>query len=184
MPKNELGISARQIKVLSEPSRLHILSMLFAQEMSISGLAKALGLSPATVHHHVNVLLKAGLIRMTRRVVRGNVVEKYYEMPARGIDSSVVWDELKDPDKVAYRLAILGMLKDVINDAMKALQRRGTVEWEAGRALFYRVPWRRDALLQVEEIFDEARRKLEKLEAKGKRIEGEEMLVLLTTLPT
>jgi hypothetical protein len=73
------------------------------------------------------------------------------------------------------------MLKGMINDAMKAIQERGTVEWEAGRLSFYRIPWRREVLLQVEAIFEEARRKLEALEAPGTG--GAEAAALLTVLP-
>lgn len=184
MPKRKFEVSVAQIRVLSDPSRLRILAMLFQREMSISGLARSLGLTPATVHHHVRRLLAAGLIKPTRREIRGNLVEKYYTMPAKDIETAAAWEELRDSDKVAYRLAVLGMLKGMINDAMKAIQRRGTVEFEAGRLFFYRIPWRGDALLQVEEIFGEARARLERLEAKG-HPEGEsEVLALLTTLPS
>jgi len=38
-------------------------------------------------------------------------------------------------------------------------------------------------LLQVEEIFEEARHKLERLESKGRDEGAKEMLAILTTLP-
>ncbi len=182
--KREIQVSPAQIKILSDPTRLRILTMLFERENTISGLAKALHLTPATVHHHIGVLRTAGLITPTRLEVRGNLVEKYYKMPAKDIETASAWAELRDPDKVAYRLAVFGMLKGMINDAMKAVQARGSVEWEAGRLFFYRIPWRRDVLLQVEEIFEEARQKLERLESKAREEGAEEMLVVLTTLPT
>ncbi len=184
MSDASLKVSPGQIKILSDPSRLRILSMLFERQASISGLAKALGLTPATVHHHVNRLRKAGLIRPTRTELRGNLVETYYEMPAKGIDSSNVWNELKDREKVAYRLAVLGMLKGMINDALRAIEGRGTVEWEVGRLLFYRLPWRRDAIQQVEEIIDDTKRRLAHLEAKyAAEREGRQMSVVITILP-
>jgi len=184
VPVPNMTVSRSQIKILSDPSRLKILAMLFERQASISGLAKALGLTPATVHHHVDRLRKAGLIRPTRTELRGNLVETYYEMPAKGIDSSKVWNELKDEEKVAYRLAILGMLKGMINDALRAIQERGTVEWEVGRLLFYRLPWRRDAIQQVEEILDETKGRLAHLEEKyASEREGRQMSVVITTLP-
>ncbi len=177
-------MSPSQIKILSDPSRLRILSMLFEREASITGLAKALGLTPATVHHHVNRLREAGLIKPTRTEMRGNLVETYYAMPAKGIDSSKVWSELRDEDKVAYRLAVLGMLKGMINDALKAIHERGTVEWEVGRLLFYRLPWRRDAIQQVEEILDDTKRRLARLEEKYASETGAgQISVVITTLP-
>lgn len=184
MPETEFEVTPKQIRILSDPSRLRILSMLFEEERSISGLAKALRLTPATVHHHVQMLKKAGLIRATRSETRGNLVETYYEMPAKGIDSSAVWNDLRGSTKVAYRLAILGMLKGMINDAMRAIERRGTVEWEVGRLLFYRLPWRRDAIQQAEEIMEEARRRLERLERKyGQEGGPGHVAVVMTTLP-
>ncbi len=184
MRRKQLEVTARQVQILSEPSRLRILSLLFERENSISGLARALGLTPATIHHHVNVLRKSKLIRQTRSEVRGNVVEKYYAMPAKGIDSSQVWDRLKDSDKVAYRLAILGLLKGMINEAMGAIQKHGTVEWEVGRLHFYRIPYRKDTIQQVEEIQEEVREKLSRLEAKfGSAGDEERLTVVITTLP-
>ena len=180
---DEFAVTPAQVRILSDPTRLRILTMLFERENTISGLAKALGLTPATVHHHIGILRQAALIEPTRLEVRGNLVEKFYKMPAKDIETAGAWDGLRDEDKVAYRLAVFGMLKGMVDDAMRAIQRRGTVEWEAGRLFFYRIPWRRDMLLQVEEIFSEARHKLERLESKG-RTEGEpELLAILTTLP-
>ncbi|OGS60213.1 MAG: hypothetical protein A3K59_03260 [Euryarchaeota archaeon RBG_19FT_COMBO_69_17] len=181
----EVRITVDQVKVLSDPSRLRILTLLMNDEMSISGIAKALALTPATVHHHVNQLLQAKLIVPTRSEVRGNLVEKYYTLPATGIDSSAIWDALEDADKVNYRLAVLGMLKGLVNESIKRIQERGTVDFDVGRLYFYHVPWRRDAIQQVQEIFEEARRKLERLEAKtrAQAEPGEEVMALLTTLP-
>ncbi|HKZ98540.1 MAG TPA: winged helix-turn-helix domain-containing protein [Thermoplasmata archaeon] len=178
-------VSVDQLKVLSEPSRLRMLTLLMDREMSISRLAKALDLTPATVHHHIGQLLAAGLIVPTRSEVRGNLVEKYYRLPATGIDSGGVWDELSDLDKVNYRLAVLGMLKGLVNESIKRIQEKGTVDFEVGRVYFYHVPWRRDAIQQVQEIFEDAKRKLDRLEAKTKAQEepGEQVMALLTTLP-
>ena len=180
-----VAVSVDQLKVLSEPSRLRILTLLMERDMSISGIAKALGLSPATVHHHLGQLLQANLIVPTKSEVRGNLVEKYYRIPATGIDSSQIWDQLTDSDKVNYRLAVLGMLKGLINESIKRIQEKGTVDFEVGRVYFYHVPWRRDAVQQVQEIFDDARKKLGRLETKTRAQEelGEEVMALLTLLP-
>ncbi len=184
-PAREVAVSIDQLKVLSEPSRLRILTLLMERDMSISDIARVLSLSPATVHHHIAQLLEANLIIPTKSEIRGNLVEKYYRIPATGIDSSQIWDRLTDPDKVNYRLAVLGMLKGMINESIKRIQERGTVDFEVGRAYFYHVPWRRDSVQQVQEIFDDARRKLECLEAKTRAQErpGDEVMALLTLLP-
>jgi len=184
-PLPEVAVTVDQLKVLSEPSRLRILTLLMDRDMSISGIAKALNLSPATVHHHVNQLLQANLIVPTKTEVRGNLVEKYYRIPATGIDSSAIWDRLSDADKVNYRLAVLGLLKGLVNESIKRIQERGTVDFEVGRLYFYHVPWRKDAIQQAWEIFEEARRKLERLEAKARSQgePGDEVMALFTLLP-
>jgi len=129
-------VTVEQLKALSEPSRLRILTLLMDREMSISGVAKATALTPATVHHHIAML-------------------------------------------------VLGMLKGLIDASIRRIQEKGTVDFEVGRLFFYRVPWRRDVVQQVQEIFEETRRKLERLEAKAAASgePGEEVMALLTTLP-
>ncbi len=180
-----VSVTVDQLKVLSEPSRLRMLTLLMERDMSISGIAKTLDLSPATVHHHINQLLAARLIEPTRTEIRGNLVEKYYRIPGTSLDSSAIWDHLSPEDKVNYRLAVLGMLKGLVNEAIKRIQAKGTVDFEVGRLSFYHVPWRRDTIQQVMEIFDEAKHKLQRLEAKARaRGEpGDEVMALLTTLP-
>jgi len=180
-----VNVTVDQLKVLSDPSRLRILTLLLERDMSISGIAKSLDLTPATVHHHINQLLQAKLIEVSKTEIRGNLVEKYYRMPWTGIDSGAIWNELSDADKVNYRLAVLGMLKGLVNEAIKRIREKGTVDFEVGRLHFYSLPWRRDTIQQVMEIFDEAKRKLERLEAKAKAQgeTSERVLALLTTLP-
>jgi len=178
-------VTVDQLKVLSEPSRLRMLTLLMERDMSISGISKALDLTPATVHHHINQLLSARLIEPTKTEIRGNLVEKYYRIPGTSLDSSAIWDQLSPEDKVNYRLAVLGMLKGLVNEGIKRIQAKGTVDFEVGRLYFYKVPWRKDTVQQVMEIFEEAKRKLERLEAQA-RAQGEtgdEVMALLTTLP-
>ncbi len=180
-----VSVTVDQLKVLSDPSRLRILTLLMEREMSISGIAKALELTPATVHHHVTQLLSAKLIEPAKSEVRGNLLEKYYRIPGTSLDSSAIWDQLGDEDKVNYRLAVLGMLKGLVNESIKRIQAKGTVDFEVGRLHFYHIPWRRDTIQQVMEIFEDAKRRLERLEAKS-RAQGEpgdEVMALLTTLP-
>lgn len=184
-PEPAVSVTVDQLKLLSDASRLRILTLLMERDMSISGIAKALDLTPATVHHHIGQLLHAGLIEQSRSDVRGNLVEKYYRVPATGIDSSAIWDQLSDVDKVNYRLAVLGMLKGLVNESIKRVQEKGTVDFEVGRLHFYHIPWRKDAIQQIVEIFGEAQRKLQRLEAQAiaQGEVSERVMALLTTLP-
>jgi ArsR family transcriptional regulator len=58
------------LKVLSEPARLRLLSLIQAQpahEACVCHLTDALGLSQPTISHHLRVLFDAGLVDRERR---------------------------------------------------------------------------------------------------------------------
>jgi ArsR family transcriptional regulator len=71
----ELGQSeadqlAAALKVLAEPARLRLLSLIQAQpggEACVCHLTEPLGLSQPTVSHHLKVLLQAGLVEREQR---------------------------------------------------------------------------------------------------------------------
>jgi ArsR family transcriptional regulator, arsenate/arsenite/antimonite-responsive transcriptional repressor len=61
---------ARALRVLADPARLRILSLLQAQpsgEACVCHLTEPLGLTQPTVSHHLKVLLDAGLVERERR---------------------------------------------------------------------------------------------------------------------
>jgi DNA-binding transcriptional ArsR family regulator len=55
----KLTILARAIAV---PARLHLLQVLGDNGLALTDAAAAVGISPATAHHHLDVLTKAGLV--------------------------------------------------------------------------------------------------------------------------
>jgi ArsR family transcriptional regulator len=61
---------ARVLKVLAEPARLRLLSLIQAQpdgEACVCHLVEPLGLSQGTVSHHLKALLNAGLVTRDQR---------------------------------------------------------------------------------------------------------------------
>lgn len=63
---------ARLLKVVADPARLRLLSMIAAhpeQESCVCDLIEPLGLSQGTVSHHLKVLLEAGLLEREQRGV-------------------------------------------------------------------------------------------------------------------
>ena len=61
---------ARVLKVLADPARLRLLSLIQAQpggEACVCHLTDPLGLSQPTVSHHLKVLLAAGLVTREQR---------------------------------------------------------------------------------------------------------------------
>ena len=64
-----LGIALR-LKALADPARVQLMSMLLAEPdagVCTCDLAPAVGLSEATVSHHLKVLREAGLVEGTRK---------------------------------------------------------------------------------------------------------------------
>ncbi len=61
---------ASALRVLAEPARLRLLSLIQAQpdaEACVCHLTEPLGLSQPTVSHHLKVLLEAGLVEREKR---------------------------------------------------------------------------------------------------------------------
>jgi DNA-binding transcriptional ArsR family regulator len=59
---------ALRLKALADPARLRLLSLLLAaEEVCTCDLAPAVGLSDATVSHHLGQLKRAGLVEGERR---------------------------------------------------------------------------------------------------------------------
>ena len=61
---------ARSLKVLADPARLRLLSLIQAQpnsEACVCHLTEPLGLGQPTVSHHLKVLLQAGLVEREQR---------------------------------------------------------------------------------------------------------------------
>jgi ArsR family transcriptional regulator, arsenate/arsenite/antimonite-responsive transcriptional repressor len=68
--KREADRVASALKVLAEPARLRLLSLIAAQpggEACVCHLTGPLGLTQPTVSHHLKVLLEAGLVEREQR---------------------------------------------------------------------------------------------------------------------
>ena len=82
---------AVRLKAVADPTRLRLLSLLLSQdEVCVCDLAPAVGLTEATVSHHLAQLRKAGLIEGERRGM--NV---YYRARRRALGALV---RVLDPD--------------------------------------------------------------------------------------
>jgi len=68
-------------RVLSDPTRLRILEFLEKHgEANTTQLAEALGVSKATVSHHMKILQKAGIVRVVRFEGGSGIPKKYYAL--------------------------------------------------------------------------------------------------------
>jgi ArsR family transcriptional regulator len=67
---SEAEALARALRVIADPARLRLLSLIQAQpegEACVCHLTAPLGLSQPTVSHHLKVLLEAGLVEREQR---------------------------------------------------------------------------------------------------------------------
>jgi ArsR family transcriptional regulator len=68
LDEKEAGLLAGWFKVLADPARLRLLSLIAAQDETCAcDLVDPLGVSQPTVSHHLKVLHEAGLVRREKR---------------------------------------------------------------------------------------------------------------------
>jgi DNA-binding transcriptional ArsR family regulator len=72
-----------QVRALADPLRFRLVQALVNDELSVSGLADAVGAPVTRLYHHVQLLLEAGLIEEAGRVRRRGVEERIYRAVAR-----------------------------------------------------------------------------------------------------
>ena len=165
--KAEIEMSAPQLKVLSHPSRLKILLLLFEEELTLSQISSRMKITTQTVHHHISRLIKAGLVEQTRTELKGNLVEKYYRVKGTGVSSLKVWNELGEEEKKKYKLSTLGVLKGLINRSIRSVNSEGVKSVHVGQLLITSFPAEEGILFEVSQILDEANKKLEELSRKA-----------------
>lgn len=73
----------KKARVLVDPMRREIARLLAHREMTEKELAESLGLSNPAVGHHLRILRKSGLIRITRRKIeKHGIAQKFYRANA------------------------------------------------------------------------------------------------------
>ena len=74
--------SLDQLRAFADPLRIRLIEELTANELPVAGLARALGVPTTRLYHHVDLLLEAGLIEVTRQVRRRGVEERFLRAAA------------------------------------------------------------------------------------------------------
>jgi len=98
-----------KIEVLNEPTRKQIIRLLSDREMTLTQIAKELGLSKRSVWYHLRVLLNRDLIVLARKKLNAyGIEEKYYRARA----SMMIGDFGKSSKKI--REETLESSKDVV----------------------------------------------------------------------
>lgn len=75
----------KALQAASDARRLYLLRLLMRAPATLTQLAREVGQSPAWVRHHLQVLERAGLVRLHEVRKRGRTTEKYYCACAEGL---------------------------------------------------------------------------------------------------
>ena len=96
-------------KLLADETRRKILRILSHEEMSATDLAKKLDKNHSSIVHHLNTLLDAELITVTREEQVRNMIQPYYMSVSEEFHVSYRVTEAleEDPDYSAYTGAYL-----------------------------------------------------------------------------
>ncbi len=91
-------------KLLADETRRRILNILSHEEMSATDLAKKLDKNHSSIVHHLNTLLDAKLIEVTRQEQVRNMIQPYYKAVAEDFHVSYRVTEAleEDPDYSAW----------------------------------------------------------------------------------
>jgi DNA-binding transcriptional ArsR family regulator len=119
-------IGVEQIKVLSDPNRLAILSLLSAKEMTTTQISHLLGMSIQNTQYHAKKLLAAELIVQTKMDLVGNLVEKYYKSVFEpGMISQATDEEsVEISERINLVFAAMGAIKGILNRGIKLLDEK------------------------------------------------------------
>ena len=92
-----------QVKAALHPLRGAMLKALAEGPATPSEVARAVGIPANKAHYHMNVLEKAGLVRLVETRTVGSVTEKYYERVAQRFQYEV----RNDPNRAGAALSLV-----------------------------------------------------------------------------
>jgi len=116
-------------KLLADPTRREILHLLRHQDMSATDLARALGKNHSSIVHHLNALLGASLITVSREDKVRNMVQPYYRSVSHSYHVAYSLTEAlsQDPDYSAWQ-------EEFMDKLMMGLEEYGVEIPESHRA--------------------------------------------------
>ena len=135
------------IKLLFTPKYAEILKLVDAEELSVSDVARKLGVNSGSAHYHMKELEKHGLVKLVREEISGGVVRKYYRKAARHLTVNA-----SNP-RSAPAVAAAGINEEFMDKLIRSMSFFG-----------YDVPAER---------MDEAKKELMTVDARGKAILAE-----------
>lgn len=104
-----------QLKALSDPLRVNIITALGTGKKNSQQLAKILKIPRTRVHYHLNLLEKMGIIKVVDTDLVNGIVQKYYYPTARAfVPSPNIFQKLFSEDTIECIID-----KDKLDDFLK-----------------------------------------------------------------
>lgn len=186
-------IGVEQIKVLSDPNRLAILSLLSMREMTTSQVSELLEQSIQNTQYHMKRLQEAGLISQTRTEMVGNLMEKYYRSAFEPglISEAADEDDVDIEERLNLVFAALGSIKGVLNHGIETLdERRESYFAKVGErpkypfgANYIIIPNNSESVEEANRLIRELDEKLKQLAEKHPEDEKAKFAVLYAVFP-
>jgi DNA-binding transcriptional ArsR family regulator len=112
-----------QLRALADPLRLRIIQALTQRELSVAELAKQFRVSTPRLYHHIDLMLAAGVIEVTRRVPKRGTEERYLRATAKDytLDRSLIAGAENGEQSVE---ALLDIVKTLFGSVQEELTRR------------------------------------------------------------
>lgn len=99
-----------QLKSVSDPFRIELLTLLSEHPKTGQMLADEIGIPRAKIHYHLNELLKNDIIHVVKTEEKNSIIQKFYEPVAEKVvpDISLLQykQEKKKKDNMSYHLKI------------------------------------------------------------------------------
>jgi len=80
--EDNMIITLKQQKVISNPIRSQIIMLLFDKAMTSKQVATKLDKTPGNIHYHIQKLYEHGIIELEREEKNKGIIEKYYRSKA------------------------------------------------------------------------------------------------------
>lgn len=134
------------IRLLFSEKHNRVLKKITETELSISDIARSLGINPGSAHYHLKDLEKHGLARQVRQEIKGGIVKKYYRSVARHFC-------LESPDFEAARRLDDGTTGGFGEQLVRAIELMGYAITDENRAEAVEMMGRYDR--RIKELFRE-----------------------------
>jgi putative molybdopterin biosynthesis protein len=85
-----------ELTAVADPRRRDLLRLLMVRPVTITQVGERVGRHPAWVRHHVQVLLRSGLVELVEERTVRNYTEKYYRATARAFENHLLITPLSD----------------------------------------------------------------------------------------